>query len=57
MGEFIRLHSLWASFAIKRSAGPILHIGDRGFGKGAFFREIAGRHPDIRVATLPIGDY
>lgn len=56
-GMLDRLHALWASFAIKTSAGTILHIGDTGFGDGSLYREIAGRHPDIRLATLPIGAY
>jgi L-ascorbate metabolism protein UlaG (beta-lactamase superfamily) len=56
-GMLDRLHALWASFAIRTSAGTIFHIGDTGFGEGSLYREISRRHPDIRLATLPIGAY
>ena len=56
-GILDRRHALWASFAIKTSAGTIFHIGDTGFGGGSLYSEIAARYPDIRLATLPIGAY
>jgi L-ascorbate metabolism protein UlaG (beta-lactamase superfamily) len=37
--------------------GAIYFAGDTGYGDGALFSEIAGRHPRIRLALLPIGAY
>ena len=52
-----RRHALWASFVIETPAGRIYAVGDSGFGNGDTFRTIARRHPDIRLALLPIGAY
>ena len=52
-----RRHALWASFVIETPAGKIYAVGDSGFGGGTTFRDIARRHPKIRLALLPIGAY
>lgn len=52
-----RRHALWASFVIETSAGRIYAVGDSGFGDGRTFRHIAARHPNLRLALLPIGAY
>ena len=52
-----RRHALWASFVIETPSHKIYAIGDTGFGDGATFREIAGRHPGIALALIPIGAY
>jgi L-ascorbate metabolism protein UlaG (beta-lactamase superfamily) len=52
-----RRHALWASFVIETPAGRIYAVGDSGLGDGRTFRHVAARHPDIRLALLPIGAY
>jgi len=52
-----RRHALWASFVIETPAGKIYAVGDSGFGDGRTFRQVADRHPRLRVALLPIGAY
>lgn len=52
-----RRHALWGSFVLDTPAGKIYAVGDTGFGDGRTFTRIAHRHPDIRVALLPIGAY
>jgi len=52
-----RRHALWASFVIETSAGKVYAVGDSGLGDGETFRAVARRHPDLRVALLPIGAY
>lgn len=52
-----RRHALWASFVIDTPAGSIYAVGDSGLGDGRTFRHVAARHPQIRMALLPIGAY
>lgn len=52
-----RRHALWASFVIETPRVRIYAVGDSGFGDGRTFREVAGRHPKIDLALLPIGAY
>jgi L-ascorbate metabolism protein UlaG (beta-lactamase superfamily) len=52
-----RRHALWASFVIETPAGKIYAVGDSGLGDGRTFRQVAARHPKIRMALLPIGAY
>jgi L-ascorbate metabolism protein UlaG (beta-lactamase superfamily) len=52
-----RMHALWAGYVIGSAAGPILVLGESGFGDGSVFRHIAARHPAIQLALLPIGAY
>ncbi len=52
-----RRHALWASFVIETPAGRIYAVGDSGLGDGRTFRHVGARHPDIRMALLPIGAY
>ena len=52
-----RMHALWASFVITTPAGKIYAIGDTGFGDGRTFRQVALRHPKVRLALIPIGAY
>jgi len=52
-----RRHALWASFVVETPAGTIYAIGDSGFGDGATFRAIAGRHERLDLALIPIGAY
>lgn len=52
-----RRHALWASFVIETPQARIYAVGDSGFGDGRTFREVAGRHPKIDLALLPIGAY
>jgi L-ascorbate metabolism protein UlaG (beta-lactamase superfamily) len=54
---FDRCHALWASFVIEGPAGKIYAVGDSGLGTGSTFRRVHERHPDIRLALLPIGAY
>lgn len=52
-----RRHALWASFVIETPAGRIYAVGDSGLGNGRTFRHVATRHPNLRLALLPIGAY
>ena len=52
-----RRHALWASFVLEGPAGSIYIVGDTGFGDGSTFRDVARRHPRIRLSLLPIGAY
>lgn len=54
---FDRRHALWAAFVIDSPAGKIYIVGDSGLGDGWTFRHVRDRHPDIRLALLPIGAY
>jgi L-ascorbate metabolism protein UlaG (beta-lactamase superfamily) len=52
-----RMHALWASFVVQVGARKIYFVGDSGFGDGATFSRVAGRHPSLALALLPIGAY
>ena len=52
-----RSHALWASFVIEAGARKVYCVGDSGFGDGGTFRRVAGRHPKLDAALLPIGAY
>jgi L-ascorbate metabolism protein UlaG (beta-lactamase superfamily) len=52
-----RRHALWAAFVIEGPAGTVYLVGDSGLGDGWTFRHVRERHPDIRLAVLPIGAY
>lgn len=52
-----RNHALWASYVIRGIGRSVYFAGDTGFGRGQHFRDIAGRHPGLDVALLPIGAY
>jgi len=52
-----RNHALWASFVLRGAGRSIYFAGDTGLGGGRHFRAIAGRHPRLDVALLPIGAY
>jgi L-ascorbate metabolism protein UlaG (beta-lactamase superfamily) len=52
-----RMHALWASFVIATPPGKIYAVGDSGFEDGSTFRNVAARHPGLRLALLPIGAY
>ena len=49
--------SLWASFLIEAPGGRIYFIADSGYGDGALFRRMHGRHRPLKLAILPIGAY
>jgi L-ascorbate metabolism protein UlaG (beta-lactamase superfamily) len=52
-----RRHALWASYVVEAPGAKIYCVGDSGFGDGRTFRRVAGRHPDLALALLPIGAY
>jgi L-ascorbate metabolism protein UlaG (beta-lactamase superfamily) len=52
-----RSHALWASFVIEAGTRKVYCVGDSGFGDGRTFRRVAGRHPKLDAALLPIGAY
>lgn len=52
-----RSHALWASFVVQAGAKKIYCVGDSGFGTGATFERVRGRHRDLTLALLPIGAY
>jgi L-ascorbate metabolism protein UlaG (beta-lactamase superfamily) len=52
-----RSHALWASFVVQAGARKIYCVGDSGFGTGATFERVRGRHPDLALALLPVGAY
>jgi L-ascorbate metabolism protein UlaG (beta-lactamase superfamily) len=52
-----RNHALWASYVVRGAGRSVYFAGDTGFGGGRHFRDIAGRHPRLDVALLPIGAY
>lgn len=55
MGD--RSHALWASFVLALPWGKLWFVGDTGFGDGRVFRNLAAKHPDIRLGLIPIGAY
>ena len=52
-----RSHALWASFVVQAGGKKIYCVGDSGFGTGATFERVRGRHPGLTLALLPIGAY
>ena len=52
-----RSHALWTSFVVQAGTKKIYCVGDSGFGTGATFARVRGRHPDLALALLPIGAY
>jgi L-ascorbate metabolism protein UlaG (beta-lactamase superfamily) len=56
-GAFDRRMALWGSFTLKTGWGKLWFAGDTGFGDGRVFRNLAARHPDIRLGLIPIGAY
>ena len=52
-----RMHALWASFVVQVGSLKIYFVGDSGFGDGATFARVGGRHPGLGLALLPIGAY
>ncbi len=56
-GVFDRRMALWCAFVIETPSGSIYHVADTGFADGALFHEMKARHPNIRLAILPIGAY
>lgn len=52
-----RNHALWASFVLRGGDRSVYFAGDTGFGGGRHFQAIAGRHPGLDIALLPIGAY
>ena len=52
-----RRKSLWCSFVIRSAVGTVYHIGDTGYGAGAFSKQVAREFPGIDLAHIPIGAY
>jgi L-ascorbate metabolism protein UlaG (beta-lactamase superfamily) len=52
-----RRKSLWGSFVITTPQGAIYHIGDTGYGEGAFSKDVAKTFGKIALAHIPIGAY
>ena len=52
-----RMHALWASFVVQSGDRKVYCVGDSGFGDGATFSRVRGRHPKLALAILPIGAY
>jgi L-ascorbate metabolism protein UlaG (beta-lactamase superfamily) len=55
MGD--RRKTLWCSFVITSSAGTVYHIGDTGYGLGAFSKHVKRDFGRIDLAHIPIGAY
>lgn len=55
MGD--RRHALWAAMVIAGPAGSVYFAGDTGFGGGWAARIVRERHPELRLALIPIGAY
>jgi L-ascorbate metabolism protein UlaG (beta-lactamase superfamily) len=54
-GLFDRDKTLWTGFVIDTPTGGIYFAGDTGYGN--IFKKIGQKHPDIKVALIPIGAY
>ena len=54
---FDRNRALWATFVLVTPGGPIVFVGDSGYGDGEYFRETAQKFKKFRLAFLPIGSY
>lgn len=52
-----RRKSLWGSFVLTTPHGVIYHIGDTGYGEGAFSKDVAKQFGKITLAHIPIGAY
>jgi L-ascorbate metabolism protein UlaG (beta-lactamase superfamily) len=52
-----RRASLWCSFVMTSAAGTVYHIGDTGYGAGAFSKDVAQDFGKIQLAHIPIGAY
>jgi len=52
-----RRMALWGAFVLTSPVGTIYHVGDTGFGDGAYFTEVATRFGPPDLAILPIGAY
>jgi L-ascorbate metabolism protein UlaG (beta-lactamase superfamily) len=52
-----RRKSLWGSFVLTTPQGVIYHIGDTGYGEGAFSKDVAKTFGKIALAHIPIGAY
>jgi L-ascorbate metabolism protein UlaG (beta-lactamase superfamily) len=49
--------TLWCSFAIQTPSGLVYHIGDTGYGRGEFSRDLRERLGEPVLAHIPIGAY
>ncbi len=56
-GVLDRRMALWTAFVIETPSGNIYHVGDTGFGDGAFFKQMNDTYGRFRLAILPIGAY
>ncbi|MFN3889737.1 MAG: MBL fold metallo-hydrolase [Beijerinckiaceae bacterium] len=56
-GVLDRRMALWTAFVIETPSGNIYHVGDTGFGDGAFFKQMRDKYGRFRLAILPIGAY
>ncbi len=52
-----RRKTLWCSFVITSKVGTVYHIGDTGYGAGAFSKLVAQDFGRIDLAHIPIGAY
>lgn len=52
-----RRMALWGAFVLTSPAGTIYHVGDTGFGDGAYFSDAAVQFGPLDLAILPIGAY
>jgi L-ascorbate metabolism protein UlaG (beta-lactamase superfamily) len=56
-GAFDRRKTLWCSFVLTTPAGTVYHIGDTGYGAGAFSKDVRQSFGQIALAHIPIGAY
>lgn len=56
-GVFDKNKALWGAFVIATPDGPVLFIGDSGYGEGDTFRAHRRKYGSFRLALLPIGAY
>jgi L-ascorbate metabolism protein UlaG (beta-lactamase superfamily) len=52
-----RRKTLWCSFVITSDVGTVYHIGDTGYGAGAFSKQVAQTFGRVDLAHIPIGAY